>query len=177
MDKVIGVGGANVDIHMKIQGRYILHDSNPGKLFASAGGVTRNILENLARLGISCSLLTAVGKDPFSGIIRRSCEEANIATDMFYKSEEEASSSYLDLVDGSGDMFVGACDAEVLEHMPLTQLEKYGKEIGRAKAVVCDTNLTKMQLEKLIELAKGVPLFIDPVSTAKAERIDRKSTR
>ncbi len=171
MSKVIGVGGANVDIHMKIKGSYKLHDSNPGKLFTTAGGVTRNILENLARLGQDCSLLTALGKDDLSSIIKRSCEDVSINTDMFYVSEEEASSSYLDLVDGSGDMFVGACDAEVLEHMPLSHLEKYAGEIAKADALVCDTNLTKEQLEKLMELAKGVPVFLDPVSTAKAGRV------
>ncbi len=175
--RIIGVGGANMDIHMKIEGRYILHDSNPGRLFGSAGGVTRNILENLARLGQSCSLITAVGKDPFSGVIIDSCRKVSIDTGMFYVNENEASSSYLDLVDGSGDLFVGACDAGVLEHMPLSHLEKYGSEIASAGAVVCDTNLTEKQLERLTELAESTPLFIDPVSTSKAARIKNISGR
>ena len=171
MSAVIGIGGANIDIHMKIEGRYVLRDSNPGKLYATAGGVTRNILENLARLGQSCSLLTAVGSDPFSNIIRRSCEGTGIDTSMFYVSKDESSSSYIDLLDGSGDMFLGACDAEVLEHMPLSHLEKYRAEIKKASVIVCDTNLTRPQLEKIIELAEGAPVFIDPVSTAKALRM------
>ena len=171
MSGIIGIGGANVDIHMKIEGRYILHDSNPGKLYATAGGVTRNILENLSRLGQSCSLITAVGSDAFCNVIRKSCEGTGIDTSMFYISSEEASSSYIDLVDGSGDMFIGACDATVLEHMPLSHLERYGEAIGKSSAIVTDTTLTKEQLEKTVALAGGVPVFIDPVSTAKSLRI------
>ena len=170
-NRVVGVGGANIDIHMKIKGPYVLRDSNPGRLFASAGGVTRNILENLAKLGVDCSLLTAVGDDIFRNIIMRSCEDAGISTEMFYLSNAGSTSSYLDLIDGSGDMFVGACDADVLENMPLSHLDRCRSYIKEADAVVCDTNLTTSQLEKLIELSGDVPLFIDPVSTGKAVRM------
>ena len=69
--RIVGVGGANMDVHLKIDGEFILHDSNPGRLVLSPGGVTRNILDNLSRLGQDCSIITAVGDDIFGdGIIR-----------------------------------------------------------------------------------------------------------
>ena len=46
-----GIGGANVDIHGQSLAPLIMRDSNPGRLHVSVGGVTRNILDNLTRLG------------------------------------------------------------------------------------------------------------------------------
>ena len=46
-----GIGAANMDLHGRSRAALILHDSNPGFLHTSPGGVTRNILENLSRMG------------------------------------------------------------------------------------------------------------------------------
>ena len=48
---VVGVGAANLDIHGRPKKAIVMHDSNPGHMNASAGGVTRNVCDNLARLG------------------------------------------------------------------------------------------------------------------------------
>ena len=55
-----------------------MHDSNPGRISASAGGVTRNVCENLARLGADVRLITAVGDDLYADMIRRECVAAGI---------------------------------------------------------------------------------------------------
>ena len=44
-------GGVNMDLHIQSSVPVILHDSNPGKIHTSPGGVMRNIAENCARLG------------------------------------------------------------------------------------------------------------------------------
>ena len=168
---VIGVGGANMDVQMKVRGGYVLHDSNPGRILLSPGGVTRNVLENLARLGADCSMVTAVGKDAFGDGILKSLAGAGIGAGSVYVSDTEPSSSYIALLDGSGDMFIGACDALILENMPASFIRDRGELLRSAKAVVCDTNLTEEQLSVLTEEAGDVPLFLDPVSAAKAERV------
>lgn len=58
---VLGVGAANVDIHGRSKKSIVMHDSNPGHMNTSAGGVTRNVCENLSRLGVSVKLISAVG--------------------------------------------------------------------------------------------------------------------
>ncbi|MEI8181049.1 PfkB family carbohydrate kinase, partial [Aestuariivirga sp.] len=63
MPRVIVIGGANVDIKGRSRGSFVAGTSNPGEVTVSAGGVGRNIAENLARLGISVSLVTALGQD------------------------------------------------------------------------------------------------------------------
>ena len=60
---IVGIGAANVDIHGRSINALNMRDSNPGRMHVSCGGVTRNILENYARLGGKACLLTVVGND------------------------------------------------------------------------------------------------------------------
>ena len=57
------IGGANIDIHGRSTQALRSNDSNPGDVHISAGGVARNIAENLARLGADTRLISAVGDD------------------------------------------------------------------------------------------------------------------
>ena len=53
-----GYRGSNVDITGTPVDRLVPEDSNPGKVTISAGGVGRNVAENIAKLGISVKLLS-----------------------------------------------------------------------------------------------------------------------
>ena len=68
---VVGVGAANLDIHGRPKKAIVMHDSNPGHMNASAGGVTRNVCDNLARLGADVRLISAVGTDLYADVIRQ----------------------------------------------------------------------------------------------------------
>ena len=46
---IVGVGAANLDLNGASCAPIHLRDSNPGHISLSAGGVTRNVCENLAR--------------------------------------------------------------------------------------------------------------------------------
>ena len=60
---VLGIGAANVDVHGMSRAAIVMRDSNPGHLRTSAGGVTRNVMENLARLGVDARMVSAQGDD------------------------------------------------------------------------------------------------------------------
>ena len=69
------------------------------------GGVTRNICENLARLGGSVkSLISALGSDLYGHMIR---EESTAAIDMSQcmTVEGHPSSTYMSLLDERGEMY------------------------------------------------------------------------
>ena len=67
--QVAGIGGANMDIHGRSTAPIVMRDSNPGSMHLSPGGVNRNILENLSRMGASTALLCAVGDDPYGKLL------------------------------------------------------------------------------------------------------------
>jgi pseudouridine kinase len=71
------VGGANMDICASPARRLRTHDSNPGSVVTSPGGVARNIAENLARLGVDSRLVTAVGADHHGGCCNRAARQAS----------------------------------------------------------------------------------------------------
>ena len=77
-DYIVGIGAANVDVHGRSKKAINLHDSNPGHMNTSAGGVTRNVSENFARLGGNVKLITAVGDDVYADKICAECTAAGI---------------------------------------------------------------------------------------------------
>ena len=77
---ILGIGAANVDVHGESRAAIVMRDSNPGHLRTSAGGVTRNVMENLARLGVDARMVSALGDDLFGDLVRR--ESALAGLDM-----------------------------------------------------------------------------------------------
>ena len=75
---IAGIGGANVDIHGQSDAPIVMRDSNPGRLHLSAGGVCRNICDNLCRLGLTVELCSAVGGDAYGDMLRGACTAAGI---------------------------------------------------------------------------------------------------
>ncbi|MGH2882951.1 MAG: PfkB family carbohydrate kinase, partial [Solirubrobacteraceae bacterium] len=60
---VVVIGGANLDVKARSAARMTAGTSNPGHGSIVAGGVARNIAENLARLGTRTFLVAAIGRD------------------------------------------------------------------------------------------------------------------
>lgn len=170
---LVGVGAANVDFHGKSRKGIVLRDSNPGFMHTSAGGVTRNILENSARQGLRCALLTAVSSDFAGQTILNSCTAVGIDVSRVLIKEDLPSSTYMAMMDESGDMFVGVSDMRILQSLTPEYLEEHRDFLQNATAIVCDGCLPQAFLEQLLALAKShVPVFIDPVSTAYAKHIE-----
>ena len=167
---ILGIGGANLDVHVAVLARPIPGDSNISKISTSPGGVMRNVLENLSLLGEDCSLISAVGEDLFAGSILASCEKAGIDCSGVYRSPELKSSCYVSMLGEDGEMLIAGSDMEVLESMPPEHILAQKEAAGRADIIALDGNLTEKQIEAALKLAEGRPVFADTVSTAKALR-------
>ncbi len=169
---IIGIGAANVDVHGRSRNAIVMRDSNPGFLATSVGGVTRNILENLARQGNTATLLTAVGDDLFGEMILRDSAAAGMDVSRVLRLEDVGSSGYVAVLDERGDMLLGMSDMRILESMPDSYLAEQAGLLKAADAVVCDACLPLHRLEQVLDLT-GVetPVLIDPVSTAYARRM------
>lgn len=170
--KIAGVGAANVDLHGQSRAALILRDSNPGHLHCSAGGVTRNILDNLTRLDHETELCSAVGSDVFGDYLRADCERLGIGTAQLLRVPGAASSAYLAVLDERGDMYIGMSDMGILSHITPDYLADRLDWLRGCAAVVCDPCLPAETLEYLSSgVLDGVPLYADPVSTAYAGRL------
>ena len=167
---VVGVGAANLDIHGRPKKAIVMHDSNPGHMNASAGGVTRNVCDNLARLGADVRLISAVGTDLYADVIRQECTAAGIDVSQLCVAPGCASSTYLSILDEHGDMLVALSDMTVLqEHLTPEFLDSRAELLQNAAIVTCDPCLTERTLLHLLDLCEGrTPVYVDPVSTAYA---------
>lgn len=167
------VGGANIDIHGKSTRALQAHDSNPGTVHISAGGVARNIAENLVRLGVDCRLITAVGDDHNGRTLMRLTSEAGIDTQYVQEIASAQTSTYLSVIDASGDMTVAIADMDIIEQLTPARLRPHQSMLHQSSLIVLDTNLPDSTLAWLAREFAEQALFVDTVSTAKAPRIKR----
>ena len=125
---VLGIGAANIDVHGKSRAPIVMRDSNPGRLRTSAGGVTRNVLENLARLGVRTRLVSAVGADLYGEMVLRQSAAAGIDISEVLTVPGEASSCYISVLDQKGDMLVAMSDMGILSHVTPELVRSLGED-------------------------------------------------
>ena len=81
---VVVIGGANVDISVSSKTPLVPHDSTPGEIHCSPGGVARNVAENLSRLGVNVSLISVVGNDLFGQRLQEATAQAGVNVDALH---------------------------------------------------------------------------------------------
>ena len=164
------VGGVNVDIGGTSFAPLVAADSNPGRVNVSLGGVGRNIAHNLALLGTDVRMLTAYGDDAHGQQVAASCSALGIDLSHALKVVGGTTSTYLYLTDEKGEMALAVSDMEICKKITPEYLAENLSLLQNAQVVVADTNIPAESLQYLAENCTA-PLFIDPVSTVKAEKI------
>ena len=147
---IAGIGGANVDIHGQSDAPIVMRDSNPGRLHLSAGGVCRNICDNLCRLGLTVELCSAVGGDAYGDMLRGACTAAGIGTRHLAVFPAQNTSAYISIMDSEGDMLVAMSDMHILkEALTPSYVEGLLPVLNGADVCVADANLSAGALETL----------------------------
>ena len=164
------VGGVNVDIGGRSFAPLIAADSNPGTVSVSLGGVGRNIAHNLSLLGADVRLLAAYGDDLHGQQVVASCASLGIDLTHALKVPGGTTSTYLYLTDEQGEMALAVSDMSICEEITPEYLAERSAILDNARVVVADTNIPAESLRYLAENC-AAPLFVDPVSTTKAEKL------
>lgn len=164
------VGGVNVDIGGRSFGPLVEADSNPGQVSISVGGVGRNIAHNMALMGLNVRLLTAYGADMNGERVAASCSEAGIDLSYAQRFSDVPTSTYLYLTDQNGEMALAVSDMAICEKITAAYLAANLSQLQNAQVVVADTNIPAESLQYLADNCTA-PLFVDPVSTQKAEKL------
>lgn len=164
------VGGINVDICGKAFRPLIPADSNPGTVRLSLGGVGRNIAHNLCLLDVETRMLTALAEDGWSETVRTGCAAAGIDLSHAKTVPSGSTSTYLAIEGPEGDMSLAVCDNDLAREIDPPYLAANLDLLNGAAAVVLDANLTSEALQWLAAQVT-TPLFADPVSVTKAEKL------
>lgn len=167
---VVVIGGANIDIAGKPFAPLVQKDSNPGRVSLSPGGVGRNIAQNLAMFDVEVKLITALGEDAYAAELAGSCRSAGIDITESLTVPGGSTSTYVFITNEHGDMELAISDMQIYDNLTPQYLERRADLISNAALCVIDTNLTAETIRYIAETFH-VPLFCDPVSTAKAGKL------
>ncbi len=167
---VVVIGGVNIDIGGTSFAPLVAQDSNPGVVRMSLGGVGRNIAHNLSLMGTDVRLLTAYGDDLYGHQIAAACSSLGIDISHALRLSGQRTSTYLYINDHRGDMTLAMSDMSVCDQITPDYLNGCLSLLQNAQLVIADTNIPAESLAWLAENVQ-VPIFCDPVSTIKAEKI------
>ena len=164
------VGGMNMDIGGRPYKKLVAKDSNPGAVRMSPGGVGRNIAHNMSLLGLDVRLLTAFGDDVYAQKLAAVCGELGIDISQSPVIPGGHTSTYLFVNDESGDMQLAVSDMDIYDHLTPQVLQSRRQLLDGSQVVVLDTNLPAETVAWVARNCRA-PIFADPVSSAKAEKL------
>lgn len=172
-ERVVVIGGANMDLKCRSAAPMVLGTSNPGQVAAAVGGVACNIARNLAKLGVATALMSVVGQDEFGERILRETRAAGVDVSLMLMSTRPTG-TYVALLDADGDMTAAVSAMEATDDLTSAHIAAREAAIRQAAMVVADCNLGAEALDRLAAIcaAAQVPLAIDAVSTRKAMRLN-----
>ena len=173
MATIAVVGGANVDIQGFSSHRLRAQDSNPGRIGMSAGGVGRNIAENLVRLGHTVRFLTVLGEDRNGEFLLHNLRDTGIDSAHVEVCTGCSTSAYLCILDADASLHSAVADMAILERLNPSLLSRHAAAFEGIDLCVVDANLEERAIERTLELCGDTPCLIDPVSAAKAGRARR----
>ena len=168
MAKITVVGGINIDIEGSPFEKLKYHDSNPGRINLAFGGVGRNIAENAARLGGDVAMVSVIGDDQMGKAAKMELEDLGVDTSCIRTLQGRNSAMYLSILADRKDMELALCDMDIIEAITPAFLEDYRDFIAGSGIIALDGNLSEELLCCCVEMFRGIPVFFDPVSSAKA---------
>lgn len=164
-------GATNLDISAGSANVLQLGDSTPGHIHTTAGGVARNIAENLARLGHKTCLVSAVGDDLHGQFLLDHTRIAGVDVSMCSMWPGHRSGSYVSISNPDASLLAAVNDMDVLELLTPEELMRHAGVFCDAKLWVMDCNLSEALLAWLIQNKNNIPVFVDGVSSQKCIKV------
>ncbi len=170
---VLVIGASNLDIKGHTRTYHVAKTSNPGTVKNSAGGVARNIAENLARMGKDVKLLSAVGDDNFGRQIKEITGSAGVDLSHMLISKEQNTGIFLAIMNNYGDLESAVADLDIINLLTPEYLDSCSELFENASFVVVDADIPSDTLLYCIGKCEkyNVPLCVEPISVARAKQI------
>ncbi|MDR2766818.1 MAG: PfkB family carbohydrate kinase [Treponema sp.] len=171
MYPVTVIGAANMDISGFSSRPVNMADSNPGHVEYYPGGVGRNIAENLLRIGADVRLVSVFGDDPSAQRLIDHSKSIGLDIGGSVFLSGASSSVYIALMDSNGEMRLALSDMSILERLSPRDLEERADLIAKSSAILADAGLSGETLDFIPRRFTGSPIYLDPVSSRKAEKV------
>jgi pseudouridine kinase len=170
------IGGANLDRKARGKQKIRLQSSNPVTITESCGGVARNIAENLARLGCHTSLISCVGDDKEGSWLLQETKQHGVDVSQVWVLPTQRTGTYTALLDIDGEMVVSLANMDIYDQLTPEMFAEKWSHIAASQAVFLDTNVPEDCLAYIINRCseENIPVYIDPVSSAKATKLPER---
>ena len=165
------IGAANVDICAGSSAALAAGDSTPGTITTAAGGVARNVAENLSRLAHRVHLISAVGNDLQGQFLLDHTRRAGVDVAGCSTWPSSRTGSYLSMSRPDGSLVAAINDMAILDLISPEELQRHAAVLASASAIVVDCNLSAESIAWLMQNSGNKPIFIDGVSSHKCLRI------
>jgi pseudouridine kinase len=175
---IVCIGGANIDRKLRLGAALQMGSSNPATQSETPGGVARNVAENLARLGLSTQLISALGDDGAGRGLLAQAASCCLSTQGCLLVTGEATGSYTAVLDAAGEMLAGFAAMRVAARLTPEFLNRSSAQRSMARLIVADLNLPADSVTLLLQEAHAnigkptaAPLLIVAVSVPKMAQL------
>ena len=170
---VVVIGAASIDTKGRSLMALLPGTSTPGQIRVSVGGVARNIAENLGRLGIKTTLLSAVGDDPSGRRILQRTQEGGVNVEHVIVQPQARSAAYIAVLDEQGNPLVSVDDMEIVQAITPRYIYARRSLIEQADLIVFDANLHPRTIDSVMSLASkhNIPVCADSTSATLAVKL------
>lgn len=170
---VLVIGSAGIDVKGTPYQELVWGSPNVGGIRMSVGGVARNIAENLARLEVPITLLTAVGDDFAGDYILEVCEDAGIDCESVRQIPDAQSGTYLALLKPDGHLHTAISAFDIMQSVDTDYLLEHEALFEQAQMIVIDATPTEAALKTIFELAARhhVRVAADPTTPMLAAKL------
>lgn len=177
--RLICIGGATLNRKYKLNQPAIMGTSNPATGYRNFGGVSRNVAENLARLGAAVALLSVVGEDESGRALLRQLQDIGVDVSQTLVTSNAATAEYAAVLDPGKDLIMGIADMQAFDLITPSLIDKAWPHLSSASWVFVDCNPTAEALAELFQRKRSGAKFklaADTVSVHKAQRLPRDLT-
>ena len=167
--KVTVIGASNVDITGFTKHELIYKDANIGSMKTSAGGVGRNIAENLSKLDFDVNLVSIFGDDPLSDFIVNHNIDMGIDVSESLYLKNASTSTFIAIMDNHNDLALGISAMDIYDNIDTEKLLSKQKD-KQSDYLVLETNFDEKTLQFATKLFPKTKIVLDTVSGKKAMR-------
>lgn len=173
---VICIGAALVDELFHAKEELLIATTNNAVVTKTAGGVSRNIANQLAILGVPVQLITVVGNDSDGDWLRNDCIKAGVKLDATIV-REGLSGKYTGILNVDGSLFSAFLTNAATDLITPEHLQNNIELLKTASFLLVDANISVQSAAWLLNFSKesGIPLIIEPVSVPPARKFKNES--
>ncbi len=168
---VICIGAALVDELFHATSEMLLATTNDATVTKTAGGVSRNIAQQLALLGVPVQLISVVGNDSDGNWLKQVCLDAGVKLDAMI-TKEGLTGKYTGILNVDGSLFSAFLTNAANHLITPEHLSGHSDLLASASYILADANISVDTAEWLLGFCKqnGIPLILEPVSVPPARK-------